>query len=377
MPAAKLRPVVPRTTAVPPVMYSQDRGRRRPRPPRRRRSCARRTAPPLGPGGELPAGRAVEHGVAGDDLVLGGRARRPAGGRRALGIGCDDQPPAGQALADVVVGVTGQAQRHPARYERAERLAGGAAQRDGDGAGPARRRRGAGSPRRRASRRRCGRCCGPRRPGAPVCRRSAGAAAAISRVRRSPAPVGGPGPAGASQRRVLRQVGRGQHRRQVQAARLPVPDRGTESSRSTRPIASSSVRSPSVARISRTSSARKRKKFATNSGWPVKRLRSSGFCVAMPTGHVSRWHTRIITQPETISGAVAKPYSSAPSSAATTTSRPVLSWPSTCTVTRSRSRWPAASAALRRDPAPHGAPACLSPSSAATPPCRRRARRSG
>ena len=44
----------------------------------------------------------------------------------------------------------------------------------------------------------------------------------------------------------------------------------------------------------------------------------------MPTGQVSRWQTRIITQPETTSGAVAKPNSSAPSSAATITSRPGL-----------------------------------------------------
>ena len=78
------------------------------------------------------------------------------------------------------------------------------------------------------------------------------------------------------------------------------------------------------------------KKFTTNSGLPVKRLRSSGFWVATPTGHVSRWQTRIITQPLTTSGAVAKPNSSAPSSAAITTSRPVFSWPSHCTTMRSR-----------------------------------------
>ena len=36
----------------------------------------------------------------------------------------------------------------------------------------------------------------------------------------------------------------------------------------------------------------------------------------MPTGQVLRWQTRIMTQPETTSGAVAKPNSSAPSSAA-------------------------------------------------------------
>ncbi len=32
-------------------------------------------------------------------------------------------------------------------------------------------------------------------------------------------------------------------------------------------------------------------------GLPVKRLRSSGFCVATPTGQVSRWQTRIMMQP--------------------------------------------------------------------------------
>ena len=54
----------------------------------------------------------------------------------------------------------------------------------------------------------------------------------------------------------------------------------------------------------------------TCSGVPVKRLRSSGSCVAMPTGHVLRWQARIMMQPVAISGAVAKPISSAPSIAA-------------------------------------------------------------
>ena len=61
----------------------------------------------------------------------------------------------------------------------------------------------------------------------------------------------------------------------------------------------------------------------TCSGWPTKRLRSTGSCVATPTGQVLRWHLRIMMQPAAISGAVAKPNSSAPSSAPTTTSRPV------------------------------------------------------
>ena len=87
-------------------------------------------------------------------------------------------------------------------------------------------------------------------------------------------------------------------RREVEArapssARRP---RGV-SSTSAWPIASAIERKPSAARCSRTSSAMNSKKLTTNSGLPVKRLRSSGFCVATPTGQVSRWQTRIITQP--------------------------------------------------------------------------------
>ena len=41
---------------------------------------------------------------------------------------------------------------------------------------------------------------------------------------------------------------------------------------------------------------------------PWKRLRSSGSCVAMPTGHVFRWQARIMMQPVAISGAVEKPH---------------------------------------------------------------------
>src|SRR6266550_787438 len=78
------------------------------------------------------------------------------------------------------------------------------------------------------------------------------------------------------------------------------------SRQSARPIISSSVRKPSSAISSRTSCAMKRKKFSTNSGLPANFFRSSGSCVAMPTGQVFRWQTRIITQPMTTSGAVAK-----------------------------------------------------------------------
>ena len=62
----------------------------------------------------------------------------------------------------------------------------------------------------------------------------------------------------------------------------------------------------------------------TCSGVPSKRARSSGSWVAMPTGQVFRWQTRIMMQPIAISGAVEKPNSSAPSSAPMTTSRPVF-----------------------------------------------------
>jgi len=48
-------------------------------------------------------------------------------------------------------------------------------------------------------------------------------------------------------------------------------------------------------------------------------------CVATPTGQVFKWHLRIMMQPSTTSGAVAKPNSSAPRIAPTTTSRPVSS----------------------------------------------------
>ena len=60
----------------------------------------------------------------------------------------------------------------------------------------------------------------------------------------------------------------------------------------------------------------KRMKLTTCSGSPVNFLRSSGSCVATPTGQVLRWQTRIMMQPSATSGAVAKPNSSAPSSAA-------------------------------------------------------------
>ncbi len=106
--------------------------------------------------------------------------------------------------------------------------------------------------------------------------------------------------------------------------------------KSVRPISSLSVFTPSFAIHSLTSSAISFIKFSTYSGFPAKRLRSSGFCVAIPTGQVSRLHTRIITQPIATRGAVAKPNSSAPSMAATMTSRPVINLPSVSRTTFER-----------------------------------------
>ncbi len=77
----------------------------------------------------------------------------------------------------------------------------------------------------------------------------------------------------------------------------------------------------------------------------------------MPTGHVFRWQARIITQPVAISGAVEKPISSAPSSAAITTSRPVFSWPSVCTQIRERRSFSTSVCCVSARPISHGMPA--------------------
>src|SRR4029434_10691274 len=66
----------------------------------RRRAAVPHGEPLTGEPGreELAAGRAVEDGVADDDVLLGGEARA----RRRP----DDDPPSGEALAHVVVGVS-------------------------------------------------------------------------------------------------------------------------------------------------------------------------------------------------------------------------------------------------------------------------------
>ena len=98
---------------------------------------------------------------------------------------------------------------------------------------------------------------------------------------------------------------------------------------SVRPIISFIEENPKSAIISLISSAINMNRLTISSGLPVKRLRSSVFWVATPTGQVFKWHFLIIIQPSATKAAVAKPHSSAPSSAPTTTSRPVLNPPST------------------------------------------------
>ena len=105
----------------------------------------------------------------------------------------------------------------------------------------------------------------------------------------------------------------------------------------------------------------------TCSGWPVNFLRNTGSCVATPTGQVFRWHLRIMMQPAAISGAVAKPNSSAPSSAPTTTSRPVRSPPSTCTAMRPRKPLRTSVCCVSARPISQGEPAWVSEVSGLAP----------
>ena len=65
-------------------------------------------------------------------------------------------------------------------------------------------------------------------------------------------------------------------------------------------------------------------------------------------------------QPAAINGAVENAYSSAPSSAATRTSRPVRSAPSTCSRTRPRRSFATSTCCVSAMPSSQGSPACLS-----------------
>ena len=172
----------------------------------------------------------------------------------------------------------------------------------------------------------------------------------------APCPGGAPGPdpqcraaPGGSSRHV-------QQRRQVQARRLrsarwPRAGPAVPPARRPRP----GCGSPSWARYSRTSAAMNSKKFTTNSGLPAElppQLAGSasrprpGRC---PGGTPASARSRTTT-----SGAVANPNSSAPSSAAMMTSRPVLSWPSICTTIRSRSPLRSSVCWVSASPISHG-----------------------
>ena len=102
-----------------------------------------------------------------------------------------------------------------------------------------------------------------------------------------------------------------------------------------------------------------------------------GRCVAIPTGHVSRWHDRTMMQPSASSGAVPNEYSSAPSSAATMTSRPVLKPPSTRRRTRPRRPFATSACWVSARPSSHGRAGVLDRRAAGSRRCRRWRRRYG
>ena len=126
MPAAKLRPVRPSTTTMPPVMYSQQWS---PAPSITAMAPELRTAkrsPATPRKYALALDRAVEHGVADDDRLL--RHEAGVGGR------AHDDAAAREALADIVVGVAFELEGHAVREPGAEALPGGAGELHVDGA---------------------------------------------------------------------------------------------------------------------------------------------------------------------------------------------------------------------------------------------------
>ena len=101
------------------------------------------------------------------------------------------------------------------------------------------------------------------------------------------------------------------------------------------------------------------KKRTTSSGVPANLARRSSRWVAMPVGQVSRWHWRAMSQPIATSAAVPNANSSAPSSAATSRSRPVWRPPSVRSATRSRRSLRSRTWWTSASPSSHGAPTCL------------------
>mmetsp|Transcript_24767 Transcript_24767/g.83234 ORF Transcript_24767/g.83234 Transcript_24767/m.83234 type:complete len:365 (-) Transcript_24767:3195-4289(-) len=141
----------------------------------------------------------------------------------------------------------------------------------------------------------------------------------------------------------------------------------TSSTSPAAPTSSSIDFMPSEWSTMRISSAINQKKFMTCSGLPSNLRRSSGSCVAMPTGHVFKWHLRIMMQPRAISGPVEKANSSAPRAQAMATSRDVLIWPSVCSLMRSRRPLSTSVCCASATPSSQGRPAALMPVQAAAP----------
>ena len=110
----------------------------------------------------------------------------------------------------------------------------------------------------------------------------------------------------------------------VQPSGLPVVDRGVGLQQVDRPIISSMVRKPSSAMIMRSFLGDHEEVVDHVLGLALELLAQLGSWVATPTGQVFRWHLRIMMQPRQ-SAARCEADSSAPSSAAMATSRPVFS----------------------------------------------------
>ena len=245
---------------------------------------------------ELAARRAVEDRVPEQDRLAGVASRRR-----------DDDAPAGHRLADVVVRLADEAELDAGREERAEALARRALEAGADAAGG--------------------------RDAADRLRDGAAEARADRAVRVRDLVRGLDEPRAADRGLALGEEQRAEPVALVRdgladVAGVPLPRPGEERprssesaagspvrlwrSRSVRPTASSSVRRPRRARSSRTSSATKRRYASTISGVPANFARSSGRWLAIPTGHVSRWHERTIRQPSARRSAVPNENSSAP-----------------------------------------------------------------
>ena len=296
---------------------------------------------------EPATGRAVQAGVAGDRLAARRPRRGPAPGRRPAArptVPCrrsrwPGRPASGRGPARRTPRTTGPRRR-------------GARDGSGRGAGPARARRTA--PPRTSGRRSSG--AGRRRRTRPDRRGR----------RRGCCSSGDAGWRGTSRSAVA-----GCARRAGDACHDPAPTTAARSSvraparrdgasrRRLSPTTSPTDRAPTAASSRRRSSARASAKRSTASGVPVNFARRSSRWVAIPVGHVSRWHWRAMSQPSATSIAVPNANSSAPSRAATSRSRPVRRPPSVRSATRSRRPFRSSVWWTSARPSSHGAPTCL------------------